>query len=76
MQENLHTFVLERRQWKGKQIVINDNFKKKEKKWVDEFFIDALYEGGLPFNTVNKLVVEVLPLDAMGEDIGHLPSIK
>ena len=59
--ENLRTFVVKRRQRKGKQqTVIEDHLKKKDKQWIDEFFADALYECGLPFNTVNKLAVEVL----------------
>ena len=59
--ENLHTFVLLRRQRKNRQqTVINDHFKKNNKKQVDEFFTAALYEGEVPFNTVNKLAIEVL----------------
>jgi hypothetical protein len=60
--DNLRTFVLERRQRtrKGQQTIIEDHFKKKEKELVDEFFVDVLYECGLPFNLVTKASVEIL----------------
>lgn len=59
--KNLRTFIVERRQRKGKQqTVIEDHFKKNQKEWIDEFIADVLYEYGLPFNIANKLAVEVL----------------
>jgi hypothetical protein len=59
--DDLYTFVHERRLRKGgTQTILEDHLKKKEKAMVDDIFGDMLYECGIPFNIVNKPIVEVL----------------
>jgi hypothetical protein len=59
--EDLYTFIQERRlRREGSQTILEDHFKKKEKAMVDDIFSDMLYECGIPFNIVNRPIVEVL----------------